>query len=208
MFISLEGTDGAGKSVQKKLLVEYISNTLKKEVVSIYDPGSTKISEKLREIVLDVDNKEMSPICEALIYSAARAQMVHEKIKPALKDNKVVITDRYVDSSLVYQGETRGLGYEPIKLLNNFATDNIYPDLTFFLNIDSETSMKRRSSASKLDRIEQEGVSFQEKVRLAYIDNAKKEPQRIKIIDATKTIEEVHNQIILQLNEYINGMEE
>ncbi len=208
MFISLEGTDGAGKGVQKELLVEYIEKTLKKEVVSIYDPGSTKISEKLRGIVLDVENKEMSPVCEALIYSAARAQMVHEKIKPALLENKVVITDRYVDSSLVYQGETRGLGYDTIKMVNDFATSMVYPDLTFFLNIDTAVAMERRKSVSKLDRIEQEGLDFQEKVRLAYVENAKKEPNRIKVIDASKSIEEVHEQIVNQLNEYLNRMEE
>ncbi len=208
MFISLEGTDGAGKSVQKTLLVEYISKTLNKEVVSIYDPGSTKISERLRSIVLDVENKEMSPVCEALIYSAARAQMVHEKIIPALQENKVVITDRFVDSSLVYQGETRGLGYDTIKMINDFATSMIYPDITFFLNCDTNVAMDRRKSASKLDRMELEGLNFQERVRLAYVENAKKEPNRIKVIDASKSIEEVHQEIVHQLNEYINRMEE
>ncbi len=207
MFISLEGTDGAGKSVQIKLLKEYIENTLNKEVVSLYDPGSTKISEKLREIVLDKENKEMSYICEALIYSASRAQMVFEKIKPALLENKIVICDRFVDSSLVYQGITRNLGYDKIKEINDFAVDNVYPDLTFFLHIDSNTSMDRITKTKELDRIELEGKDFQEKVRVAYIENANKQPQRIKVIDASKSIEEVHNQIINILNEYLHKVE-
>ncbi len=199
MFISLEGTDGAGKSVQIELLKKYCEENFNKEVLCIRDPGSTDISEQLRNIVLDVKNKDMGYICEALIYSAARAQMVHEKIKPALSKGDIVITDRYVDSSLVYQGVTRGLGYDKIKEINDFATDNTYPDITFFLSVDSDTSMKRRKNSTELDRIELEGIDFQEKVRLAYLENAKLEPERVKIIDASKTIEEVHKEIISYL---------
>ncbi len=199
MFISLEGTDGAGKSVQIDLLKKYFEDSLNKKVLCIRDPGSTEISEKLRNIVLDVKNSEMGYVCEALIYSAARAQMVHEKIKPALDNGEVVITDRYVDSSLVYQGVTRELGYDRIKEINDFATGNIYPDITFFLNIDSKVSMERRKNDTELDRIELEGIDFQEKVRNAYLDNAQKEPERVKIIDASKTIDEVHKEIISYL---------
>ncbi len=204
MFISLEGTDGAGKSVQIKLLKEYIQNELGKDVLQLYDPGSTKISEKLREIVLDKEHTEMCNICEALIYSASRAQMVHEKIKPALEEGKVVICDRFVDSSLVYQGLTRGLGYDKIKEINDFAVDNTYPSLTFFLNIDPNMSMNRIADNRELDRLELLGNDFQRKVREGYIANAKLEPNRIKIIDASKSIEEVHKEIILKLNEYLN----
>lgn len=203
MFISLEGTDGAGKSVQRDLLKKYIEDILKKEVVTIYDPGSTKISEKLRKILLDVKNKDMSYTCEALLYAASRAQMVDEIIRPALSDNKVVLSDRFVDSSYVYQGVTRSLGYDNIKMINDFATSGLYPDITFFLNLDPKISLNRRSSASKLDRMELEGYEFQKKVRNAYLENAKREPNRIKIIDASKTIEEVHEEIIKILNQII-----
>lgn len=203
MFISLEGTDGAGKSVQIGLLKEYIEKMHNKQVLALYDPGSTSISEKLREIVLDVDNKEMGFECEALIYAASRAQLVHQKIKPALNEKKVVICDRYVDSNLVYQGVVRDLGYDKIKKLNDFATDGVYPNLTFFLNVDSTESFKRRSKESELDRIEILGNDFQERVRLAYLENAQKEPDRVKIIDANKSIDEVHRQIIKIFEENI-----
>lgn len=203
MFISLEGTDGAGKSVQIGLLKEYIEKMHNKQVLALYDPGSTSISEKLREIVLDVDNKEMGFECEALIYAASRAQLVHQKIKPALNEKKVVICDRYVDSNLVYQGVVRDLGYDKIKKLNDFATDGVYPNLTFFLNVDSTESFKRRSKESELDRIEVLGNDFQERVRLAYLENAQKEPDRVKIIDANKSIDEVHRQIIKIFEENI-----
>lgn len=203
MFISLEGTDGAGKSVQIEKLKKYLEKDLGKEVVSIHDPGSTKISEKLRKILLDVENKDMSYKCEALLYAASRAQMVDEIIIPSLNDNKVVLSDRFVDSSYVYQGVTRGLGYDKIKTLNEFATSGLYPDITFFLSVDPKISLNRRSKASKLDRMELEGYKFQEKVRDAYLENAKKEPHRIKIIDASKTIDEVHKEIIEIINKII-----
>ncbi len=202
MFISLEGTDGAGKSVQIKLLKEYIESKFKKEVISLYDPGSTKISEELRKIVLDVDNKEMGFICEALIYSASRAQLVFEKIKPALDEGKVVICDRFVDSNLVYQGCVRNLGVDKIRELNNFATDGLMPSLTFFLNLDPKVSLNRRKNERELDRIELLGYDFQEKVRQAYLDNAKEEPERIKIIDASKEIDEVHKQIVEIIDDF------
>lgn len=204
MFISLEGTDGAGKSAQINLLKKYLEKHLDKEVICLYDPGSTSISEKLREIVLDKDNSEMCATCEALIYSASRAQMVQEKIIPALNDEKIVISDRFVDSSLVYQGFTRELGYDIIKQVNDFAVSNVYPEITFFLHLDTSISMKRKNAMKELDRMELEGIDFQEKVRLSYLELALQEPDRIKIIDASKSIEEVHTQIITKLNEYLN----
>lgn len=202
MFISFEGTDGAGKSVQIKLFKEYLEKTFNREVVLVRDPGSTSISEKLRDILLDVNNKEMSYRTEALIYSASRAQMVDEIIKPKLKENAFVLTDRYIDSNLVYQGIARGLGIDEIIDINKFAVDGTYPELTFFLDVDISTSASRISQTKELDRIEVSGNSFFENVRLGYKTIQNMYPDRIKIIDAGESIEVVHNSIIEVFNEF------
>lgn len=204
MFISFEGTDGAGKTVQIKLFKEYLEQHFDKEVVLVRDPGSTPISEKLRDIVLDINNKEMGYRCEALIYSASRAQMVHEIIKPSLENNKFVLSDRFIDSSLVYQGVSRGLPLEDIYSINKFAVENIFPSLTFFLDIDVETSISRKNQMKELDRIEVENMSFHEKVRKGYLEISKNEPNRLKVINASKTIEEVHKSIVDTFTNFIN----
>lgn len=205
MFISFEGTDGAGKSVQIKLFKEYLEKTFDKEVVLVRDPGSTSISEKLRDIVLDVNNQEMSYRTEALIYSASRAQMVDEIINPKLKEDAFVLTDRYIDSSLVYQGVARGLGVDEIIDINQFAVNGTYPELTFFLDIDITTSISRKHEMKNLDRIEIADNSFFETVRLGYKTIQNIYPNRIKIIDAGKSIDEVHNSIIEIFNEYVSS---
>ncbi len=202
MFISVEGTDGAGKSVQTQLLEEFF---LKKnqEVVITRDPGSNIISEKLRNIVLDKEHKEMCFECEALIYAAARAQMVSQIIKPALKKGCVVISDRYVDSSLVYQGNCRGLGIDEVFSINKFGTGGLIPDITFFLDLPTEIGIIRKSTNGELDRIELEDKEFHERVRSSYLKLGEKYPNRIKVIDAKKTIEEIHNEILENLKEMI-----
>lgn len=203
MFISFEGTDGAGKSVQIKLFKEYLEQHYDKEIILVRDPGSTPISEKLRDIVLDINNKEMGYRCEALIYAASRAQMVHEIIKPSLEKDKFVLSDRFIDSSIVYQGVSRGLPIEDVYSINSFAVENIFPTLTFFLDVDVETSISRKNQMKELDRIEIENSSFHEKVRQGYLEISKKEPKRLKVIDANKTIEEVHKDIVNTFLNYI-----
>lgn len=205
MFISFEGTDGAGKSLQIELFKKYLEDTLKKEVTLVRDPGSTSISEKLREIVLGIDNKEMCPRCEALIYSASRAQMVHEIVLPAIEKGHFVLADRFIDSSLAYQGIARNLGVKQVKDINNFAVDNVYPELTFFLNLDPKTSLERKNLMKELDRIEIENENFHENVRNGYLEVAKSEPNRVKIIDANGTIEDIHLKIIEVFNDYIKN---
>ena len=134
LFITVEGTDGAGKSTQIQLLTDYLKSK-GRNVILKREPGGTEISEKIRELILDVNNKEMSDVAEALLYAASRAQLVQQVIKPALVKGEVVICDRFVDSSIVYQGIARGLGKNMVEEINRFAIDGIMPDITLFFDL-------------------------------------------------------------------------
>lgn len=194
LFITIEGPDGAGKSTQ----VPFLKRTLEEKgynVVLTREPGGTVIGEKIRELLLDKTNKEMSDTTEALLYAASRAQHVAELILPALKEGKVVLCDRFVDSSIAYQGEGRGLGMGPIENINDFATMGLKPDLTIFLDIDPEKGLKRVKATKEVDRLEQEKLDFHRKVYKGYKELAKKDPKRIKVIDASQTMEEVSRDI-------------
>ena len=136
-FITVEGTDGSGKSTQLKLLMDYLG-TKNCDVVFTREPGGTEISEKIRDVILDINNKEMTDMTEALLYAAARAQHVQQKIIPAINEGKVVICDRFVDSSIAYQGAARGLGTDNIMQINSFALNGIMPDLTLFFDLPPE----------------------------------------------------------------------
>lgn len=195
LFISVEGTDGAGKSTQIDLLLKYLD---KKgvDVVFTREPGGTYISEKIRNIILDTDNVGMTAECEALLYAASRAQHVKDKILPALEAGKTVICDRYVDSSIVYQGVARNLGKTEVKMINDFAINGCMPDLTLFFDLPVEESVKRKKGTGSLDRIEMEGFEFHKKIYDGYVCLAKANPQRIKRIDASKSVEEVHAQVL------------
>ncbi|RKD28826.1 dTMP kinase [Thermohalobacter berrensis] len=194
LFITVEGPDGSGKSTQIKLLSEYLQDK-GYDIVITREPGGTKISEDIREIILDDKNTGMSPVTEALLYAASRAQHVYEKVIPALKEGKIIICDRFVDSSLVYQGIARGLGIEKIKEINEFAIQGIKPDVTLFLNIDPELASLRRRARQNQDRLEKESIEFHKKVYDGYLRLTKMYPERIKIIDASKSIEKTFNQI-------------
>lgn len=195
LFISVEGTDGAGKSTQIDLLLKYLE---KKgvDVVFTREPGGTYISEKIRDIILDTDNVGMTGECEALLYAASRAQHVKGKILPALNAGKTVICDRYVDSSIVYQGVARNLGKEEVKAINDFAINGCMPDLTLFFDLPVEESVKRKKGTGALDRIEMEGFEFHKKIYDGYVSLAEANPQRIKRIDASKSVEKVHAQVL------------
>jgi len=151
-FITLEGPDGSGKSTITKLLTSYLKDA-GYDVVTTREPGGTQISEKIRKIILDNDNTKMSYIAEALLYAASRAQHVHEKILPALKDGSIVICERFVHSSLVYQGIGRGLGIEKIKEINDFAIQGLTPDITLFFDVDPERALDRKTQRNKGDRL-------------------------------------------------------
>ncbi len=198
LFISVEGTDGAGKSTQIDLLLEHLKS---KGIDVIYtrEPGGTYISEKIREIILDTDNEGMKDACEALLYAASRAQHVREKIVPALNEGKVVLCDRYVDSSIVYQGVARGLGIDEVRAINDFAIGGVMPDITLFFDLTVEESVKRKKNMGSLDRIEKESFDFHKKIYDGYIKLAESDPERIKRIDASKPVEEVHAQVLKAL---------
>ncbi len=195
IFITMEGPDGSGKSTQLELLKRYLSEK-GYEIVITREPGGTKISEAVREIILNKDFTEMSYMTEALLYASARAQLVSEVIKPALEAGKAVISDRFVDSSAVYQGMARGLGVENVYKINEFALQGIMPELTIHLDLPAEVGISRKNDQKELDRMELEAIDFHEKVADGYRRLAKLDPKRIYTIDATQSIEAIHGQIV------------
>ena len=194
MFITFEGIDGSGKTTQVELLKLYFEN-LGKTVITIRDPGSTLISEKIRNILLDSNNLSISPQSETLLFTAARAQIVHEVIKPSLEKNKIVICDRFIDSTSAYQGYGRDMNLVNIGYLNKFAMQGVHPNFTFLIDISTQESTNRLNKSS-LDRIELAGNDFYEKVRAGYIDLVKNFPERIFRIDGSLPIEDIHSKII------------
>lgn len=201
MFISFEGPDGSGKTTQIELLAEYLKSK-GFDVLMTREPGGTAISEKIRQIILDPDNNEESEVTEALLYAASRAQHVAEKIKPALNRGSIVLCDRFMDSSIAYQAYARGLGDDVIAI-NLFAIQGCSPDLTFFLDLDPEIGQKRQIARGKLDRLEQEGLAFQQKVYDGYKQLIAKYPRRFRVIDANRSLEEISKDIIKAFEEYI-----
>lgn len=193
-FITLEGPDGSGKSTITKLLTIYLKEK-GYDIVVTREPGGTSISEDIREIILDNKNIKMSPVTEALLYAASRAQHVHEKILPAIKKNKIVICERFVYSSLVYQGIGRGLGIEKVLSINNFATQGLKPDLTLFFKVDPAKGLKRKRRRNMGDRLEMEDISFHEKVYEGYLKLIKMYPDDIKVIDACRDKDSVFKQV-------------
>ncbi len=177
-FITFEGSEGCGKSTQSRMLFDYLK-AKGLRVVYLREPGGVKLSEKIREILLNPKSK-ISPIAETLLYMAARAQVVEEIIKPALISGKIVICDRFLDSTIAYQGYGLGINIKLIKSIGNFTTQGINPDLTIFLDLPVKSGLKYRHSCK--DRIEQRSINYHEKVRNGYLSLAKKEPRRIKIV--------------------------
>ena len=198
MFITFEGIDGSGKTTQVELLKLYFEN-LGKTVITIRDPWSTLISEKIRNILLDSNNLSISPQSETLLFTAARAQIVHEVIKPSLEKNKIVICDRFIDSTSAYQGYGRDMNLVNIGYLNKFAMQGVHPNFTFLIDISTQESTNRLNKSS-LDRMELAGNDFYEKVRAGYIDLVKNFPERIFRIDGSLPIEDIHSKIINIIN--------
>ena len=194
-FITFEGCEGSGKSTQVKLFCEYLDKN-GVEYLLTREPGGTKIAEKIRGIILDVENAEMSNETEALLYAAARAQHVSEKIIPALNEGKLVICDRYIDSSLAYQAYARGLGYDYVSSVNSYAFNNCMPNYTVFLNIGPTEAFIRKGGQDKDDRLEQAGLKFHEEVYKGYKKVIEKDPERFLLIDCSGEIENTHTNII------------
>lgn len=193
-FITFEGSEGSGKSTQSKLLYRYLKNK-GYNVVYLREPGGTKISEKIRKILLDSKNQSMLPACEMLLYMASRSQLVEEIIIPALKMNRIVVCDRFLDSTLIYQGYGLGMNIKFIKYLGDFVTGGIKPDLTIFLDLPTKKGLEVCGRVK--DRIEKRSFSYFSRVRRGYLKLAGLEPGRIKIIkvddDKSMTQEKIRN---------------
>ncbi|HZV47405.1 MAG TPA: dTMP kinase [Thermodesulfovibrionales bacterium] len=194
-FISFEGIEGTGKSTQAKLLYNYLREK-GADVILTEEPGGTQISVKIREVLLSVEHKEMSPLTELLLYNASRAQHIQEVIMPALDRGAIVITDRFTDSTLAYQGYGRGLDLQLIDSIDLIATGRLRPDITLLLDLDVQTGLKRNRGINKTDRLELEDVPFHERVRNGYQMLAEHDPARIKLISVTAGIDEIHRSII------------
>ncbi len=196
MFITLEGGEGSGKSTAIKIIVPRLEK-LGYEVVLTREPGGTPISEEIRNVILDKKNTEMDPMTEALLYAASRRQHIIEKIKPALKEGKIVISDRFLDSSLAYQGGARGLGIDRVYELNQYATDGLLPDLTIFFELKPQEGLKRieANAAREVNRLDVEKITFHEKVYNSFETLCEKFPNRIVRIDASKNAEEVADEV-------------
>lgn len=199
-FVTFEGCEGVGKSRQIKLLEDYLKNNNIKYYLT-REPGGTPVSEQIRNVILDGKNVSMTDECEALLYAAARVQLLKEVVAPKLANGELVLCDRYVDSSLAYQGYARGLGVEFIEKINDFAIKNFMPDYTIFLNLTPEEAFKRKGGVDKTDRVELSGAEFHNKVYGGYLDLAKKYPERFIVIDASGEKEQTHAKVISALKE-------
>ena len=192
MFITLEGPEGSGKTTAVKAAVAKLKE-LGYEVVQTREPGGTPISEQIRNVILDKANTTMDGRTEALLYAASRRQHLVEKVWPAIKEGKIVICDRYLDSSLAYQGGARGLGVDEILNINLFATEGTWPDLTLLFDIEPKLGLERiaKNSDREVNRLDLEKIEFHNKVRQTFLDLSKRYPDRFVVIDASKGIEEV-----------------
>ncbi len=199
LFITFEGADGCGKTTQLKLLKTYLESK-GYEVLTTREPGAKGLGETFREILLNYDG-EVSNRCESFLFLADRAQNIDIIVKPAVSQGKIVLCDRHTDSSVAYQSYGRGLDIEEIKALNNLATGGKKPDLTLVFDVDIATSMSR--VGSEKDRMESAGQEFFNRVRNGYLELAKQEPDRIKVIDSTKSIEEVQKSVIENISKFI-----
>ncbi|MDI6735435.1 MAG: dTMP kinase [bacterium] len=214
MFITLEGSEGSGKTTQSTLLAKALQEE-GFDVIATHEPGGTRISQQIRRVLLDPANTGMTTLTELFLYLAARAQHIKEVIKPALEEGKIVICDRFIDATLAYQGYGRGLDKEAclvelIQKLNLLVIENIKPNLTFILDIDPAQGLKRAINIPKDiysegmgDRIEQEELEFHQRVREGYFEIARQEPQRVKIINRGKGIEETHQILIGYVHEIL-----
>lgn len=194
-FITFEGPDGAGKTSVLKALLPQLQQAMTAPIVLTREPGGNAISEAIRSLILDPANTAMDARTEALLYTAARRQHIMTKIRPALAAGKIVICDRFVDSSLAYQGAGRHIGVAAVAQMNQFATEGLTPDVTIYLDIPSELGLQRIATQRQQqnDRLDQEDLAFHQTVRQEYLRLAQAEPSRIKVIDASQPLADVIN---------------
>ena len=200
-FITLEGIDGCGKTTQAKLLTEAFRRT-GAEVVALREPGGTQISEKIRALLLDRANAEMCSECELLLYEASRAQLVREVIEPALARGAIVVCDRFYDSTYAYQHGGRGLDEALVNTCNQLGSCGLAPTCTVVFDLDPTTALLRATKGGA-DRLEAEGIAFQQRIRDAYLRLAAKEPARVEVVDGTGTPEEVYERLVAALADLI-----
>lgn len=196
LFITLEGGEGAGKTTIANAVIDKLS-TLGIETLYTREPGGIKIAEKIREVILDRDHTEMDCRTEALLYAAARRQHLVEKVKPAMDEGRIVLCDRFVDSSIVYQGYARGIGMDEVREINQFAIEGFMPDLTIFFDIKPEIGLARiaANDSREVNRLDLEGLAFHELVYEGYKKQAKMNPERIVSVDATKSVEALTDEV-------------
>ena len=205
LFITFEGLDGSGKTTQIELLNNYLKSK-GFDVVTTIEPGGTEIGGKIRNILLDNENLDMSHKAETLLFLASRAELVSDVIVPALREGKIVICDRFFDSTVVYQGIARGLGEKKILDMSLWATGGIVPDITFLLSVKVSRGKKRMDTVSKKrDRIELEKDNFKKKIYKGYLDIAGKNKDRIVVIDGEKSIESIFEEIKSKVCEYLKN---
>ncbi len=197
-FITVEGIDGVGKSTQAAL-IEAVLDSAGYDVLRLREPGGVKISEQIRAILLDPANAEMGDVCELLLYEAARAQLVHQVIRPALAAGKTVVCDRFYDSTTAYQAFADGLDRNMVSQANELAVDGCRPDLTLVFDLPVEDALRRRSGREAEDRLELKGLEFQERVAAGFRAVAADEPDRVKLIDADGSIAEVFSSVVVEL---------
>lgn len=204
-FITFEGPDGSGKTTVAKLVVEKLKEK-GYEVVHTREPGGIDIAEQIRNVILNPNNTAMDSKTEALLYAASRRQHLVEKVIPAMKEGKIVICERFIDSSLAYQGWARGLGIDEVLEMNKFAIEDLFPSLTIYLDIDEEEGLRRVNTRGiDKDRLDSESVSFHHKVVEGYKKAIERFKERIAIVDASKTIDEVVEESLNKILKHING---
>ena len=199
-FITFEGADGCGKTTQSKLVQEYLEKS-GYSVVWTREPGAKGLGQNIRELLLHYDG-EVAPMCEAFLFLADRAQHIEHLVKPAVEAGKIVICDRHTDSTIAYQGYGRGEDIEQLKYLNNLATDSIKPDLTFVFDVSTDVAQQR--VGAEKDRMESAGIEFHKKVRQGYLEIAKQEPDRVKVVDANASVEKVFDDTKKILEKFLN----
>jgi len=194
MFITLEGPEGSGKSTQIKRLAKRLE-LMGYPVITTREPGGTPIGDQIRQVLVRMENKELHPRTEILLFLAARAQLVEQLIKPALQDGKIILCDRYGDSTLAYQGYGHGLDLEKLRQMLGFATDRLMPDLTILLDLDVKAGLMRKKAEDEWNRLDAYEVMFHERVRKGYLQLASEEPERWRIVDASQDIDTVQEDL-------------
>jgi len=204
LFVSFEGGEGAGKSTQ----IQILAQALEQQGLRVFctrEPGGTKLGDRIRELLIDKSLEAMSPKCEALLYAAARAEHVNKTIAPALQKSQLVLCDRFLDASRAYQGVARGLGRQAVDDVNLWATDGVLPDRVYVFKLPPEEGLRRVSKrqGGELDRLESESIDFHEKILKAYLGQARRQPERYKVIDASQSLEKLSQDLLEDMKEWI-----